>query len=359
MPDWVIGQILINLLRTKGGVGDRNYPVSAAVVFGFTTELSLKRRFIMKKITMVLAVGFVLLMFTQSHAAIVWQEAHGGGDYYKFAYNVNKNGGWFCDFPIQQMANVTDSDYNSNIPGYAGDYGTPSSSSNGPYPLEGKIQMNAYAQGPDNGITPANGAEVKGYANITLNQFNSDHGVNVDQNVSTMVNRRFMVTGPGQYAFDAHLSGTEDVDLTFSSFLGGSFYGASYDLSGRVSLDGFVLDENGLIVSSLGNVAIFEFNNSIRDDNILVDLIRKTVDGADVIYGLTAFLQIETDLQNFNPAIGLMGDLTGNGPFEVGTADLPFEVSASISQVPLPGSLVLLFSGLGSLACFRRRYFKR
>ena len=314
----------------------------------------------MKKITMVLAVGFVLLMFTQSHATIIWQEAYGGGDYYQFYYSVNKNGGWFCDDSIPRAMNVPASDIKGNIPGITGAYEIPASSSNSPYPLQEKIQMDAYAQGPDNGITPAKGVEVKGYANITLSdQFNSDHGVSVEQNVSTLVNRRFMVTGSGQYALDAHLSGTEDVDLTFSSFLGGSFYGASYDLSGRVSLDGFVLDENGLIVSSLGNVAIFEFNNSIRDDNILVDLIRKTVDGADVIYGLTAFLQIETDLQNFNPAIGLMGDLTGNGPFEVGTADLPFEVSASISQVPLPGSLVLLFSGLGSLACFRRRYFKR
>ena len=316
----------------------------------------------MKKITIVLAVGFVLLMFTQTHAAIIWQEAHGGGDYYQFAYSVNKNGGWFCDDSIPMAKNVPVSDIKTNIPGSAGAYEIPASSSNSPWPLDGsgdangKIQMDAYAQGPDNGITPANGAEVKGYANITLSQFNLDHGVSVEQNVSSLVNRRFMVTGPGQYILDGLLSGPADVDETFNSFLGGSFYGASWDLSGRVSLDGFAL-EDGLIVSSIGNVATFEFNNFDRDGNTLVDLIRKTVDGDDVMYGLTVYLEMETNLQNFNPALGLMGDLTGMGPFDVGTVDLPFEVSASISQVPVPGSLVLLFSGLGSFVCLRRRYF--
>ena len=314
----------------------------------------------MKKITIVLAVGFVLLMFTQSHAAIVWQEARGGGEYYQFAYNVNNNGGWFCDWPLEEMANANETALYSNVPGYAGNYGTPSSTSISPWPLAGKMQMDAYAQGPDNGITPANGAEVKGYANITLSdQFNSDHGVSVEQNVSSLVNRRFMVTGPGQYAFDAHLSGPADVDLTFSSFFGGPFYGASYDLSGRASLDGFVLDDDNLIVGSLGNVATFEFNNSDRNESGEFGLISETLNGNNVMYGLTVILQMETSLQNFNPAHGMMGDLTGMGPFDVGTADLPFGVSASISPVPVPGSLVLLFSGLGSLACFRRRYFKR
>ena len=205
--------------------------------------------------------------------------------------------------------------------------------------------MNAYAQGPDNGITPANGAEVKGYVNITLNDFNSDHGVYVSQNVSTLVNRRFMVTGPGQYIFDGHLSGPADVDLTFSSFLGGSFCGASYDLNAHASIDGFILDDNGLIVSNLGSVATFEFNNSDRDGNSLVELISRE-DGENVMYALTVFLEMGTDLQNFDPRQGLMDDLTGMGPFEVGTAGLPFELSASICPVPLPGSLVLLFSSL-------------
>ncbi|MBW2737534.1 MAG: VPLPA-CTERM sorting domain-containing protein [Deltaproteobacteria bacterium] len=316
----------------------------------------------MKKITIVLVLGFVLLMFTQSHAAIIWQTTYDGtGDYYKFSYNAS-NGGWFYNqTPPPSGTNPSETDSNYNTAGMSGDYGTPASSIGfSPYPLEGKIQMDAYAQGPDNGITPADGAEVKGYANITLSdQFNSDHGVSVVQNVSTLVNRRFMVTGPGQYAFDAHLSGPADVDDTFSSFSGGLSYGASYDLSGHATLEGFEVDNNGLIVSSIGNVETFEFNNSDRDGNSLVDLISKTVDGEDVMYGLTVFLQIETNLQNFNAQGGIMGDLTGMGPFEVGTADLPFGVSASISQVPVPGSLVLLFSGLGSFVCLRRRYFRR
>ncbi len=314
----------------------------------------------MKKIIIVLALGFVLLMSAQTYAAIVWQEARPGGEYYQFSYSVNKNGGWFCDDTIPRAVNVPASDFNTNIPGLAGNYGTPASSYNSPWPLAEKIQMNAYAQGPDNGITPANGAEVKGYANITLSeQFNSDHGVQVEQDVSAMVNRRFMVTGSGQYAFNGHLSGPANVDDTFSSFLGGSFYGANYDLSGRASIDGFVLDENGLIISNLGNVATFEFNNFDRNDNTLVDLISKTADDENVMYGLTVYLQIKTSLQNFNPMAGLLGDLTGMGPFDVGTAECPFEVNASISQVPVPGSLVLLFSGLGSLVCLRRRYFRR
>jgi len=177
--------------------------------------------------------------------------------------------------------------------------------------------------------------------------------------VNIVVNRRFTVTGSGQYVLDGHLSGPADVDETFNSFSGGLFYGASWDLSGHATLDGFVLDENGMIASSLGTVATFNFDNSNRDGNALVDLIRKTDMDEDVMYGLTAFLHMETKLENFNAAMGLMGDLTGMGPFEVGTADLPFEVSASISQVPVPGSLVLLFSGLGSFVCLRRRYFGR
>ncbi|MCK5229396.1 MAG: hypothetical protein KAR13_03970 [Desulfobulbaceae bacterium] len=316
----------------------------------------------MKKITIVLVVGFVLLMFTQSHAAIIWQTTYdGAGDYYKFSYNINSNGGWFFDQATFKGNNTSETDSNSNTAGMSGDYGTPASSIGfSPWPLDGKILMNAYAQGPDNGITPADGAEVKGYANITLSdQFNSNHGVSVDQNVSTLVNRRFKVTGPGKYILDGLLSGPADVDETFNSFLGGSFYGASYDLGGHATLDGFVLDEDGLIVGSLGNVATFEFNNSNRDGNTLIDLISRTEEGENVMYGLTVFLQMETSLQNFNPAMGLMGDLTGMGPFEVGTADFPFEVSASISPVPVPGSLVLLFSGLGSLVCLRHRYFRR
>jgi len=104
----------------------------------------------MKKITIVLVVGFVLLMFTQSHAAIIWQEAQGGGDYYQFIYNVDDNGGWFCDISTTppSASSVSETDRNSNTPGMTGDYGTPVSSSISPYPLQGMIQMDAYAQGP-------------------------------------------------------------------------------------------------------------------------------------------------------------------------------------------------------------------
>jgi hypothetical protein len=90
------------------------------------------------------------------------------------------------------------------------------------------------------------------------------------------------------------------------------------------------------------------------------------INGNDVsYYQLTAALNISTDVQNYRQfdwyvhpdGISQYGDwlIGATGP-DAGNPGSTMALSATVSAAPIPGSVLLMLSGLGGLACIRRRF---
>jgi hypothetical protein len=74
----------------------------------------------------------------------------------------------------------------------------------------------------------------------------------------------------------------------------------------------------------------------------------------DIYYVLHLSLLLETRVGNVDPFFGIIGDLPDE--LEIGTSSNPLDMTASVSQVPIPSSVILLLSGIGGLVTIRRRF---
>ena len=82
--------------------------------------------------------------------------------------------------------------------------------------------------------------------------------------------------------------------------------------------------------------------------------------GTDVYYELTVALRLYTYIDNDDS--GFTSNYELDGPFKLGSANpAPLVMEGSVSETvptPLPGSLVLLLSGLGGFVTVRRRFLQ-
>lgn len=308
----------------------------------------------MKKNILVLTLCLIFLAFTQVHAALMWD-----GDFCDFSYQVgNPDNGTFVqadpyDFKddiaqIREKSMDGGQDYDSTIRviNLVGDV----------------IRFKGGSNGPSIGTSPENGLEVQGYAMISfLDGFNyTNHGVYAEQSLGSYVTRRFRVDQEGSYNFNASLGGTFNMPDSFNHSGPGSPYYADYSMTGRASISEFKIAADGYTLLPMGEVASFIWNDGIGSGEEVVSLIPEK-DGLDVLYQLVVGLNMEANVCN-----SMMDYITtapdGAPDFvnsALGTSLDPLTVTSSVTPVPIPGTLVLFFSGLGSLAIIGRRGKKR
>jgi len=311
----------------------------------------------MKKNILVLTLCLIFLAFTQVHAAIYWD-----GEYQQFYYELgNPKLGTF----YQVTPDYFDADIGQQV---SKDEGNPAAFADGisrihrpllgspDYVNDNLIKFKAGAKGPDGGVNPENSVQVKGYAEILLhNDFDcQNHGVDLEQSVHTHINRKFSVDD-GTYSINAWMEGT-GVFTEIPDISGNHF--AEYDIEGSARLTGFI---NGDTLIPLGELLSFNFDE-VGTGSEDIELSSLSEDGDPIYYVLSVGLDLDAILRNaWNDEITSPSDAANFESSSLGTIESPFEVGATLTEttpIPIPGSLVLLLSGLGGLSVIGRR-FKR
>lgn len=299
----------------------------------------------MKKIVTIMAVGVILLGFSPAQAALTWL-----ADYYEFNYDVSKNGGGFFNWTYGHFQpSLVDIDKVTNTGGGSGLFtGTARGEVDGFAGIPGSMNMIGTARGESSSL----GSSVYGSAAILPAGLTSDHMVDVDQAVTSWISRRFTVDGPGLYTLSADLFGSVSFPIFGDP---DSKYHGFYSVEGTVSIEAF--KGSGGAITSLGAVGeTITLSDAFTHDDLDVELY-KQIGGEDVFYQLAVVLNLTTDLQNFDWSSYMStGDISGFSEWLLGEEGAPLQLSAEISQVPLPGSVLLLISGLGGLAVSRIRH---
>lgn len=298
----------------------------------------------MKRNIFLLTFGLVLLMFSQVYAGIIWD-----GEQSSFIFEIGNpeygtfiNNNVWTDIEQIKEANV----FNQVISG----------SKRIKVNDTTMIRFQAGAKGPLNGISPGNGLEVATYAGITFaDDFNCQSQAlsSTKQIAKAITTREFMVDSPGDYNFDALFDG----NLTYTNQNYDGHY-AQYNHTVEVTLDGFVNGDTGP-EHCFGTE--FILNETSRAGHEIVSLLADDGNGDSIYYVLMGKIVLSSDLDNYDLWAEVFTSPEGIN-FEnssLGTLNDPLELSASLSPVPLPGSLVLLFSGLGGLAVIRNRCKKK
>lgn len=297
----------------------------------------------MKKFLTAMAVCFLLFGFSQAQASLVWvQDAMGNTkDYNQYNYQVIANGGNFL---------------------YDGNYFHTSSQTGSATSFAGTVKKvvpefvnypgSINMIGTAHGESYYEGLTVYGSAVIDQTNLTASHGVDIAQEISSVITRRFTIGETGLYNLKADLLGS----INFSSFgVPYSNYWADYGVTGSVTLEALTGDELSGSVNNLGYV-VEPISLSDTDMHELLEVeLFPQIDGKDVTYQLKASLYLQTDVHNTMAFFYTSGDISGYGDWMLGDENNPLTLNATVTPVPIPGSLILLFSGLSGLLAFSRR----
>ena len=300
----------------------------------------------MKKNILVLTLGLIFLAFTQVHAALVWQ-----GDYEEFSYEVYNpatGSNFYRTSPyffneVQQERELSSYDGDGYLDSISVTKNVPNNST--------VITFKAGSKGPSGTTSPENGLEIQGYATINLYDYDyTNHGVEANQRVDSYITRRLSVDLEGAYYFDASLGGAINSGENFDYRGSGIDYYAIYDMGmTRAELTGFKDKGEGDLEQFYMKTILL--NDTAREGREEVSLLT-SLDGYDVIYLLSVDLHTEAELCNvkgFESITPKPGDSPNFQDSYFGIENDPLIVSASVTPVPIPGAIVLLFSGLGGL----------
>jgi hypothetical protein len=283
----------------------------------------------MKKVTLGLTLLFVLFAFTQANSAVVWDS-----EYYQFRFAVQPNGGIFYDGGQYFNPNGQAIQVFTNAGATCGSFGDIAQGSLSE--LGGTIQVNAMAKGPDGGINPETGLLVEGYAEVVLDGFQTNYGVEVNQKAQAWITRRFTVDESGDYFVSTNFMGEANFNAFGEPVLR---HHALYSFKGTVILEEY---EDGFSPTWLREVARFTFDNTTGSDSVSVELSNRT----GIVYQIKTLLEITTDIQNLY-LFGVQGPLVG--PYEVGSAENPFQLSASVTSVMYDLDVTTVGSGTVTL----------
>ncbi|MCD4820545.1 MAG: hypothetical protein K8R11_00350, partial [Methanococcoides sp.] len=322
-----------------------------------------------KKVTGLATFVFMLLFLTQAQAEIIWQ------DDTVFNYGISKNGGTFYYPGVVPNPNNPDT-YNwpndgTKLPAYTiGE--TASASTQESFNPDGQAIRGStvlYATSSGGVVTDGlGGLQNKAQTSILITGesggvglFNADeNGIDVQQTVISSLQKRFSVDEDTSVYFRGFLDGAVDF-AAFENPDNSSHY-ANYNLAGSAQISQIVDDGAG-VQTTLPPISL---NNDNREGEHLIQLV-KEIEGKDVEYVLSTSLSLQTDVQNWRhwvagiPAPPYIEhhyeSYELSGPFLLGIdPDNPLIMTATLNQVPIPPSLLLMGSGLGGLFVIRRRF---
>ena len=270
----------------------------------------------MRKVALGLTLLFVLFAFAQANANVQWD-----AEYYQFRFAVQPNGGIFYDGGTYFNPNGQEVRVFTNAGACCGSFGDIAQGSLSE--LNDTIQLNAMAKGPDGGTNPKNGVLVEGFAEIVLDGFQVNYGVEIDQQSQAWITRRFTVDKSGEYEVAANFTGEADFVALGEPVLR---HHALYSYTGTVVLEEY---QDGHPPTWLREAARFNFDNTTGSDSVDVELSNQT----GIFYQLKALLEIDTDVQNLY-LFSVQGPL--KGPYQVGSEEAPFRLKATVKSNMAP-----------------------
>lgn len=300
----------------------------------------------MKRFLAIVGAIIMLSSFSEAEAGHIWEAT-----YHSFNYKIFQNGGEFIYSPSWY--------YNHDIGVSSGGecFSSPAVSTNEGFDetVPGSMSLNGMAGGNLSGddtivVRACAGIDYASELNEP-NHFNTDHhAVQVHQNVLANIDKIFRVDTDGYCDVTASLAGL----VNFDSFSTSDNLYARYELTGRVSLLEFREDIEG----GVAGIVEFVLDNETRSGAIEGIPVFAPEVGNDIYYKMHAGLLLKTWVQNvdYTPPFK---SFELDGPFQLG-GDNPLVLTASMSTrtVPIPGTVFLLFSGLGGLTLMRRRFLR-
>jgi len=194
-----------------------------------------------------------------------------------------------------------------------------------------------------------------------------------EQQVTSYTISRFEVENNAYYNFTASLSGLIDATSWVSSETvnGGMpasyFTYASYAYSGSVSLIQNVIDDDGVVQGAGLSLVSIDLADLLSDDDALISmdelLLLTQLGGERVTYDLRVQLSLDGSYGNFasylqknNPWLEIPEDSFGS----LGTEEDPLSIATDLTfdrpyNTPVPGSGILLLSGLIGIIGYRNR----
>jgi hypothetical protein len=306
-----------------------------------------------KRICLLLFIaGFLFFALSPAEASINWGTNGSNPVSDQFNYQV-QDSGLYTNWPAQLGPSLSSGQQVTNLGGFTGlESGTATASESLP-----GLSMSSGASGQQLS-TGAGGASVNAYttANLALSdtgQVGVDHA---QQTATSFITRTFTVDTSGSYT----LNGSASAPVSWGGTTTGTATTSS-GYNGAVTLTEISTANGG--ATSLGTWSLslnqlLDSNSAHSISNIL--LVPKDSLGNTVYYTLSVAINgspgsgISSLFNSYNSAYWtFLGAI--NGTYSAGTAANPVIINGSLSAVPIPGSVILLISGLGSLVVLRRK----
>ena len=291
---------------------------------------------------------FCFFTFTVANAAIVWDD-------FAFSYGVIENSADIYNMNIDRFSPV--SSLEGNLPALStanGDTNPNAGVADSLNPSDSSglgLQLNAGAGGQH----LFNGVRIEGYAatSTTTGGVLSPYAVGSPgtQEVSIWSNRIFHVDGNEA----AMLSGMAGGVVNNPGFSGGQFLFADYLSGGGIWLDE-VVTVQGIPLAS--NLEFFDFDDLLDNGPMESQVNLRTQDGNgdDIYYILRTALDLDSQLLNYDFIEEFRaGDIPVGALGSLGTSGDPLWVEGTMEAVPIPGSVILLLSGIAAVVGLRKR----
>jgi hypothetical protein len=223
-------------------------------------------------------------------------------------------------------------------------------------PNPGLIEF--YAMG--GGDIRADGVVNQAVAQITQTGMDDNQYINLGhQLTNSNVQRSFSADPGAEVTVSAEIAGIIDWvndNWVWNDGSPGSYTGpvnpalpySGYQISAMVSLLPGSLSGGG-VSADIPVPILLDADNLSGSTSFIADA------DPDIFYRLIAGIAIDTRVQNWDPSIGPGSPLPDVGSLGIQGDPLLMTTTVSQSPVPIPGSIILLFSGLAGLATLRRR----